>query len=35
VAGRQSHDLGALVREKRIGADHECAGSELDKGFEG
>jgi hypothetical protein len=35
VAGRQSHDLGALAGEKRVSADDERPGAELDKGSEG
>jgi hypothetical protein len=35
MAGRQRNDLSTLVREERVGADDECTGAELDKGFEG
>ena len=35
MAGRQRHDLSALVSEKRVDADNEPASAQLDKLLEG
>ncbi len=35
MAGRQRHDLSALISEKRVDADKERAGAQLDKLPEG
>jgi hypothetical protein len=35
VVGRQRHDVSTLISEKRVNADDDCAGAQLDKGAEG